>query len=66
MPYQSKASATPTTKVTAGTIMGAVTTLVIWGLESFAGVEVDPQAAAAIATLAFAVTAYLVPDWAPE
>ena len=48
----------PTTKVAAAGIGGAVTTLVVWGLQAF-GVEVPPEAAVAIGALAAFIAGYL-------
>ena len=48
----------PVPKVAAAGIGGAVTTLVVWGLQAF-GVEVPPEAAVAIGALAAFIAGYL-------
>lgn len=49
----------PEPKIIAAMIGGAVTTIVVWLLVRFAGVEVPPDVAAAIATLIAIGAGYL-------
>jgi hypothetical protein len=55
-------SAAPRPKVAAAGIAGAATTLLIWILNSFLGVEVSPEVAAALATILAFVAGYFTPQ----
>lgn len=52
---------TPQNKVTAAAIGGAITTLILWALSTFAKIDMPAEAGAALATLITAVLAYVVP-----
>lgn len=52
----------PTRKVGSGLLAGALTSIAVWALDQFAGVQIPAEIAAAITTvLAFAVS-WLVPE----
>lgn len=51
----------PNTKVTSGTVSGAVTVLLLWAVESL-GLSLPGPVQAAIATLVAVSVAYLVPN----
>lgn len=52
----------PTRKVVAGSVAGALTTLLVVAIEGLGGVEVSPEVAAALTTLLSFATAYAVTD----
>jgi putative flippase GtrA len=52
----------PTRKVTAGTVAGALTTIIVWVVSEFFQVEIPPPVAAAITVILAMGTAYLVPN----
>jgi len=52
----------PTRKVGSSAIGGALATIVIWAINTYSGVEMPPEIAAAITTIIVALIAYLVPD----
>lgn len=41
----------PTAKVTAATLAGAITTVLVWGLKEFVGVQLPGEVAAALTTI---------------
>ena len=51
----------PNKKVQAGTLAGALSTLVV-GVAGMAGLDVSAEVASAFATLVFALVAYFVPE----
>ena len=51
-------SLTPTSKVTAAGLAGAVTTLVVFALGRWVGVDIPPEAAAGLTTLISFVLAW--------
>lgn len=55
-------SATPTRKVTAAGLAGAVTTVAVWALGAFTGVVVPAEVAVAATTILTVGTAYIVKD----
>jgi putative flippase GtrA len=55
-------SAAPRPKVAAAGIAGAITTIVIWILNSLLGVEVPPEVAAAITTVLAFLAGYFTPQ----
>lgn len=55
-------SATPTRKVTAAMIAGAVATILAWGLQEFTGVDVPPGVESAFAVLLTAGAAYWIKE----
>lgn len=57
-------SATPTRKMTAVGVSGAISTLVIWGFQNY-GSELDPEIASAIATLVVFAAGYLTKERRP-
>lgn len=54
-------SRAPTQKVTAGILAGAITTIGIWALKSFAKVDIPGEVSAAITTVLTFLVSYLVP-----
>lgn len=54
-------SARPTPKVTAGSVAGAVTVVLVW-VASMAGLTVPGYVAAAVTLLLTAAAAYIMPD----
>jgi putative flippase GtrA len=52
----------PRPKVAAAGIAGAITTIVIWILNSLLGVEVPPEVAAAITTVLAFLAGYFTPQ----
>jgi hypothetical protein len=58
-------SLVPRRKVAAAGAGGAVTTLLIWALQAFAGVEVTPEVAAAITTVIAFLAGYFTPQPQP-
>ena len=52
---------TPTTKVTAGAIAGALTVILVWAV-TFAGVTVPPAVAAAVTVLLTFAASWLVTE----
>lgn len=55
-----KRSLSPVRKVAVGGAAGAAATVIVWGL-SFAGIEMPPEVAAAVAVLITFGTSYLTP-----
>lgn len=53
---------TPERKVTAGGLAGAVTVILAWVLEEFAGVTLPPAVVAAGTTALMFATSYFVPN----
>lgn len=51
----------PNTKVAAGGLAGSLSVLIVWGLSSL-GIEVPPEASAALATVVAFGVSYLVPE----
>lgn len=51
----------PTRKVTAGTVAGAASIIIVWAIGA-AGIDVPAEVASAITTLLAAVTSYMIPD----
>ena len=58
-------TAAPTRKVTAGALAAALTTILVWVLSEFAGVELPPEVAAAVTSILTLGAAYIVPERAP-
>lgn len=52
----------PQTKVVAGTVGGAVTTIVLWLLDAYARLDMPEPVSAAVGVLVTLVVAYLVPN----
>ncbi len=50
------------TKIIAGAIAGAVTTILVWVAQSFGHTTIPPEVAAAITTLITVITGYMVPN----
>jgi hypothetical protein len=59
-------SSSPTTKVAAGAIAGAVTTIIIWLLKSYAHTEIPGDVGAAMAAILTFVVSYAVPPSSSE
>ena len=59
-------SAMPARKVTAATLGAAVTGLIIWGLNKYAGAGIETEVASMFETVVVGVLAYLVPPSAKE
>lgn len=55
-------SLTPSAKVTAAALAGALTAVVVWIVTATSGVDVPPEVAAALTTILAVAVAYLVPD----
>jgi hypothetical protein len=55
------ARSTPLTKITASTLAGAITAILIWLLQEYAHTDIPPEIAVAIATIISAIVGYLVP-----
>lgn len=55
-------TATPTRKVTAAGLAGAVTTVAVWAIGAFTGVTVPADVAVAATTILTVGTAYVVKD----
>lgn len=58
--HEAGASLLPHPKVASGALGGAIASLAVW-LIGLTGVDIPPTVAAAIATIVYAVVAYLVP-----
>jgi hypothetical protein len=54
-------SSYPSTKVAAGAIAGAVTTIIIWVLKSYAHIDIPGDVGAAITTVLTFIVSYIVP-----
>lgn len=52
----------PQRKIVAGGIAGAVSSLAVWALQQFAGIEVPAEQAVAITTIITFVVQYFVPN----
>lgn len=59
-------SAMPVRKVGAAGLGGAAATAVIWALDSFAGIQLGEEVAAAVVTLITFAVGYVVPAAAGE
>ena len=59
-------TALPVQKVTAVALAGAITTLVAWGLDEFAGKKITPPAEGALITVITFAAGYLTPPGAEE
>lgn len=53
-------------KVQAGLVAGAVTTILVWAVSTFTGVDITSTVAASITTLLTVLVAYLTPAPAAE
>lgn len=53
---------TPTKKVTAGGLAGALSVLIVWALGEFGGLTIPPEIASAITTVLAFATSYFVPE----
>lgn len=58
-------SIVPNAKVVAGTLGGAVGTIILWLVSFYGGVELPAEVAAAVTTLIVAVVAYLTSEPLP-
>lgn len=55
----------PSTKISAASIGGALTAIVLWGVNHFTGVDVPPEVAAAITTVVAFLLGYFIPETNP-
>lgn len=62
---QSWKSVVPRAKVIAGTLGGAASTIFLWLLSYYGGIDLPPEVAAAVTTIIAAIVAYLVPEPVP-
>lgn len=58
-------SVVPRAKVIAGTLGGAVATIILWLVSFYGGVDLPAEVAAAVTTLIVAVVAYLTSEPLP-
>jgi putative flippase GtrA len=56
---------TPSTKVTAGALAGAVTALIVWAVSEWTSVDIPPEAAAALVVVISFVLSYLIRETNP-
>jgi hypothetical protein len=56
----------PVQKITAVALAGAITTLIAWGLDEFAGKKITPAAEGALITIITVLAGYLTPPGAGE
>lgn len=55
----------PSTKVTAATLAAAISSVLVWLLKSYGGVEVPDAVQGAIVVILTLATGYLVPEQSP-
>jgi hypothetical protein len=53
---------TPTRKVSAGVLAGALSIILVWGVKTYGGVALDGEIASAITTVMTFLVSYFVPD----
>lgn len=53
---------TPTPKVAAGAFAGALTTLIVWGLQQYAGITLPAEVAASLTTILSFAVAWITPN----
>ena len=51
----------PHPKVVVGTLAAALSVVLVWGLQSFSGINVPPEIASAFTTIIGAAAGYLMP-----
>lgn len=59
-------NSTPARKVVAGSLSAAISTIVLWALKEFIGIEIPDAIQAAVLTVVVFVVGYLVPPSAED